>query len=275
MKTFISELSSSYSRRSNPPLHFSSYYFLDKEAIKKRDNYLYSSSFDVEKEYQQINNNTKKQSTLIDITSENLKSEYLKNFSIINNGLYSILILSIIYLIDSIINQKFLESSVINIIILIITCISISTIIMLLISIKSKVLIDAYRYISFYYFSIFEAIILLTLMTLKSINFIKIFGELNLFENCRNKYRCPGYFIYLLLLSFSIVIFVGIFASFKFTIYLFSEAYNILTKRKKTIIQRQIEINEKNEKIGKIEFVDENNNNSISKLNINDYLKTE
>ena len=191
-----------------------------------------------------------------------------------NNGLYSILILSIIYLIDSLINQKYLESSIINIIILVIDCISINAIIVLLISIKSKVLIDSYRYISFYYLSMCESIILLSLMILKSINFIIVFGELNLFENCRNKYKCPGYFIYLLLLSISIVIFVGIFINFKFTIFLFSEAYNILTKRKKTFIQRQNEINE-NEKNGKIEFVDENFNNSINQLNINDYVKTE
>ena len=275
MKT-LSELSSSFNRRSNPPLHFGvgEYSFLDKEAMKKRAYYRYSSSFEVEKEYQQLNNNTKKQSPLIDITSEYLKTEYLKNFNMMNNGLYSILILSIIYLIDSILNQKYLESSIINMIILVIACISINAIMMLLISIKSKVLIDAYKYISFYYFSMFESIILLSLMALKSINFIIEFGELNLFGNCRNKYKCPGYFIYLLLLSFSIVIFVGTFINFKFTIFLFSESYNILTKRKKTFIQRQNEINE-NEKNGKIEFVDENINNSISRLNINDSLKTE
>ena len=56
---------------------------------------------------------------------------------------------------------------------------------------------------------------------------------------------------------------------------LFSESLNILIKNKKTFFQRQIEINEKREKSGTIEFDDENdnNNNSISGLNSKDNLK--
>ena len=47
--------------------------------------------------------------------------------------------------------------------------------------------------------------------------------------------------------------------------------------KKKTFLQRQVEINEKKDKSGKIEFVDENDsiNNSKIQLNSNDILKTE
>ena len=65
-------------------------------------------------------------------------------------------------------------------------------------------------------------------------------------------------------------------ATIQFTLLLFYDAINVLTMKKKTIIQRQIELNERKEKSGKIEFVeDESVNNSMNRLNTNDNFKTE
>lgn len=277
MKKIFSELfNKSQKSTNNPPLHFASYYYLDKEYTKKRENYNYSTSEEAEEDYQQIFKN-KKRSPLIDITSESLKNEYIKNVNFLNNGLNTLLIISILYLVDTFINLKYLGPTAINLILLIITCISISILILLLINLKIKIIIDPYGYIIFYLFSMIESIILISLYFLKTINFVLVFKYLNSSTSCRNKYVCPGYFAYLLMLVFSIIIFVGIFACIKFTFLLLLEAIKILSKKKKTFFQRQIDINEKSEKSGKIEFADDRDsiNNSKNNLNINDILRTE
>ena len=111
---------------------------------------------------------------------------------------------------------------------------------------------------------------------MKIINFIIIFRRLNGHKVCRNKYKCPGYFAYLLLLMFSLVLFIGILICIKFTFLLFYDGFNVLAMKKKTIIQRQIELNESKEKSGTIEFVEEDSiNNSTYKLDSKDNFKTE
>ena len=276
MKEFFSDLLTKPTKRAdNIPLHFASYYYLDRETSRERTYHNFSSSPEVEEDYQ-INRN-KKQSNLIDITSESLKNEYSKNLMFLNNGLNTIFIISLLYLVDTFINIKYLGPRGLNIVILIITFISISILIILLINIKSKIMIDPYGYIIFYLFSMIESIILISLYILKFINFILVFKHLNAFKSCRFKYQCPGYFAYLLLLVFSITIFLSIFGCIKFTFLLFVEGFKILFIKKKTFLQRQVEINEKKDKSGKIEFVDENDsiNNSKIQLNSNDILKTE
>ena len=259
-----------------PPLHFSSYYYLDKEYTKKRAYHNYSSSKKEEEEYQQIFKN-KKKSPLIEITSESLKNEYLKNINFLNDGLNTLFIISFLYLVDTCINIKYLGLTALNLFILIITFISISILILLFINIKAKIILDPYGYVIFYLFSMIESIILISLYFLKMVNFVLVFNRLNPVKSCRNKYLCPGYFAYLLILVFSIIIFIYIFGCIKFTFLLFLEAFKILTKQKKTFFQRQIEINEKSEKSGKIEFVDEKDsiNNSKDQLNSDDIFKTE
>ena len=278
MKKIFSEVfNKSLKSPNNPPLHFASYYYLDKEYTRKNRVYHnYSSSEEAEEDYQQITKN-KKNAPLIEITSESLKTEYLKNVNFLNNGLNTLFIISFLYLIDTFINLKYLGPTGFNLALLIITCISISILILLFINIKIKIILDPYAYVIFYLFSMIESIILISLYFLKMINFVLVFKRLNGGRSCRNKYSCPGYFAYLLILVFSIIIFMGIFGCIKFTFLLFLEAFKILSKKKKTFFQRQIEINENSGKNGKIEFVDEKDsiNNSKNHLNSNDILKIE
>lgn len=277
MNLSFPKLTDQLSNKAKPPqLHFASKYFLDNQKLNKREYHGFSSSENAEKEYQELISNSKKNS-LVDITSETLKYEYTKKLNYLNGGLKHIFIISILCLIHCIIEMKYLGHEDLNFATLIISAISISIIFLLILNIQTKILVDIYGYVSFYLFSMIESFILLSLYTLKVVNFIIVFNRLNGRESCRNRYRCPGYFVYLLLLVCNIVIFVGIFTCAKFTFILFYDAFNVLIKKRKTFAQRQIEINEKNIKNGKIEFVEENDsiNNSMYKLNSNDYLKAE
>ena len=277
MNLSFPKLTDQLSNEAKPPqLHFVSKHFLDNQKLNKREYHGFSSSENAEKEYQELISNSKKNS-LVDITSETLKYEYTKKLNYLNGGLKHIFIISILCLIHCIIEMKYLGHKDLNLATLIISAISISIIFLLLLNIQTKILVDIYGYVSFYLFSMIESFILLSLFTLKVVNFIFVFNRLNGRESCRNRFRCPGYFVYLLLLVCNIVIFVGIFTCAKFTFILFYDAFNVLIKKRKTFAQRQIEINEKNPKNGKIEFVEENDgiNNSMYKLNSNDYLKAE
>ena len=258
--------------------HFSSKFILDSQTPKRRENHSYSSSPDVEKEYQELITKPKK-TTEIDITSESLKYEYTKKLNALDNGLKHIFIISLICLFHCFTEFKILKISELNVAILVINCISITLILMLFLNIKTKILIDTYGYVFFYFSSITESVIMISLYALKIVNFIVVYNRLNGGQVCRvrNRGACSGYFGYLLILVLNVLIFFGIFTSMKFIFSLFYDAFNILTKRRKTFFQRQIEINEINPKNGTIEFVDENDsiNNSLYKLNSTDYFKTE
>ena len=258
--------------------HFSSKYILDSQTPKRREYHSYSSSLDAEKEYQELITRPQKR-TLVDITSESLKYEYTKKINVLDNGLKHIFIVLLLCLIHCLTEFKILKMSELNVAILVINCISITLILMLFLNIKTKILVDTYGYVFFYLSSIAESVTMISLYALKVVNFIVVYNRLNGREVCkvRNRGACSGYFGYLLILVLNVIIFVGIFTSMKFIFSLFYDAFNILTKRRKTFFQRQIEINEINPKNGTIEFVDENDsiNNSLYKLNSTDYLKTE
>ena len=258
--------------------HFSSKYILDSQTPKKREYHSYSSSIDAEKEYQELITKPKNRA-LVDITSESLKYEYTKKLNILDNGLKHIFIVSLLCLIHCLTEFKILKMSELNVAILVINCISITLILRLFLNIKTKILVDTYGYVFFYLSSIAESVTMISLYALKVVNFVVVYNRLNGGEVCkgRNRGACSGYFGYLLILVLNVIIFVGIFTSMKFIFYLFYDAFSILTKRRKTLFQRQIEINENNPKNGTIEFVDENDsfNNSLNKLNSTDYLKTE
>ena len=99
-----------------------------------------------------------------------------------------------------------------------------------------------------------------------------MFNRLNAKDSCKNKYKCPGYFIYLLILICNIIIFLGFLLCGKFSINMFCDGFNVLFLKKKTLFQKQIEIDLKEKKVQdrKIEFTDDKDesiNNSLSQLN--------
>ena len=274
MKDFLPALSSNPSSGRNPPLHFS-YYYLDKETIKQRTFHNLTKSPEVEKEYQELLDK-KNQRTFIDITSEPLKIEYSNTLNYLNNGLKSVLFLSILFIVDSCLILKLLGPSELAISVIVFASLSITMILLVIINLKLKNLLDPHGYVLFYLFSMILSFVLLSLYIMKIISFIIIFRRLNAHKECRKKYKCPGYFAYLLLLIFSIILFIGVLICIKFTLVLFFDGFTILALKKKSIVQRQIELNEKNENGGKIEFEDDDSiNKSTYKLDSNDNLKTE
>ena len=266
---------------SNPStFHFSPLYYFGKEETKKRQFHGYSSSPMFEKEYQQKSkeNLLKKEKAIINLTSEDLKKEYQNKINYLNSGIKNIVILSILLLINTFLEIKFLGPSETNMAILILCFISSTFCFMLLINIRGKALIDSYGYITFYIISIVESILLLFLFILKLINFIVTFNNLNANGKCRNKYKCPNYFIYLLILVVNLIMFLGFLFCLKSIFILFLDGFNILFLKKKTLFQKQIEMDEdeRRGKDRKIEFADETNesmNSSSYQLNSKDELK--
>lgn len=266
---------------SNPStFHFSPFYYFGKEETRKRQYHGYSSSPVIEKEYQQISREhlLKKEKTIINLTSEELKKEYSNKINYLNNGIKNIIILSIFLIFNTFLEIKFLGPSETNMAILILCFISSTFCFMLLINIRGKALIDSYGYISFYTISIVESILLLFLFILKLINFIVTFSSLNSNSKCRNKKKCPNYFIYLLILITNLIMFLGFLLCGKSIFTLFLDGFKILFLKKKTLFQKQIDMNEdeRREKDRKIEFADDTNesiNNSVYQLNSKDELK--
>ena len=257
--------------------HFSSY--IKDNPTNKTINYRdYSTIKDDELEYQLMaNNNKNKGKSIINITSENLKKEYLNKYNYYDNGFKNIFIISFLLFFCILIEFRYLGPSETNIIIQIMCVISAGFCFLLLINIRGKALIDIYAYATFYVFSMIESILFFSLFLLKVINFILIYKRINS-GNCAKKYRCPGYFIYLFILILNLILFLYIILYIKFTFALFLDGFNILFMKEKTLFQKQIEINEKKQKSGKIEFTQEHDeiiNESLDHLNSRDELKDE
>ena len=258
--------------------HFSSY-IKDNLMNKKTKFQSFSSSPEKEQEYQKMFENKKimKKKSIINLTSIDLKKNYIKKYNEYNNGLRNIFFISVFAIISVFIEIKYLGASESNIAILIMSCISITFTIILIISLKDNAIIDSYGYIAFYLFSMIESLVFICLFIFKISNFILVYQTLTS-NGCISKLKCTGYFIYLLILIINLVMFVGFCIIIKFSIGLFLDGFNNLILKKKTLFERQIERDENNSKGETIEFIEENdesNNNSLGQINSKDILKVE
>lgn len=249
-------------------------YYSEKDGTKKRQYHGYSTSPSFENEYQSISkeNKDKKDKSIINLTSEDLKKEYSEKNEYLKSGLRHISLISFLLILDTFLELKYLGPSETNVAILIMCCMNASLCFMILFNIKGKALIDSYGYISFYFLSMVEPILFISIFFFKLTNFFVVFNRLNVKDSCKNKYKCPGYFVYLLILFCNIIIFLGFLLCCKFSIIMFCDGFNVLFLKKKTLFQKQIEINMKEKKVQdrKIEFTDDKDesiNNSLSHLN--------
>ena len=261
----------------NIPKHYASKYYLDKESLSDRKYHSFSSSKEADDDYQKgINKN--KINSLIEITSEALKNEYSEKLYYLNKNLRRVFIVSILIIINCSIYLKFFGHSELNISMIILSSLSICIIIILLFNIKTNVLLDIYGYSSFYLFSIFHSIILTSLFFFELINFILIINRFIEKHYCKgqNKYICAKNYIYFLVISISLAIIIGMVLQIKYIYVSFYESFNILVLGEKTMLQKQIEINEKGNN-DKIEFADENESMNSSSYNLNSFrgIKTE
>ena len=113
---------------------------------------------------------------------------------------------------------------------------------------------------------------------LKIFNSILNFKRLKKNDLCKDKFKCPGPNINILIHFMNFIIFLLFLFCINFTVVLFLDSFNILISKNKTFFQRQIEINEKKNKGKKNEFKDDKDeslNNSLNQLKNKNKFKTE
>lgn len=254
------------------PYHYASKHFFDKKQKLEPRYFYHSTDKELEEEYQKFQKDKLKLKPLIEITSKSLKLEYNKKLEYLNKNLKRLFFLSILILVNTLMNLKCFGFSELYIATIILSALSITITLLLLFNIQTNVLLDLYGYSSFYLFSIFESIILVIIYILKIIDFYMLF---------QNKSKKGG--LKYIIIFFDLIIFCGIIIQIKYTFVSFCDAFNVLILKQKTTIQKQMEINErKNAQHGdKIEF-DEDNDNDKTNRNLNsekldtiDNLKTE
>ena len=281
MKEFITNI---FNEKVKAPFHFASQYYLDKNPFGEAKYRSFSNSKEAEDEYQQLqkNKNQNKLNSLIELTSKSLKLEYNKKLGYLTKNLKRVFLLSILIIFNSFINLKMFGFSELNISIIILSSISVTIAILLLFNIQINILLDLYGYSSFYLFSMFESGILISLYILKIVDFTMMLSKS---PRCKGQIICWKNKTYYFIIFFNIIIFIGILFLVKYTLVSFYEAFNILVLKQKTMVQKQMEINERRMPSDKIEFDDDNNinnestnrimNNSEYKLDTFDNLKTE
>lgn len=253
--------------------------FKEKDESIKEKFHGFLSSRDMDMEYAQLMNQKylKSKSSIVNLTSEELKQEYTNKYNYFKSGIKFMFLLSIMFVSNSLVEFKYLKPSELNIAILILSIISVGFCIMLIINLNSKVLIDSFGYLAFYLLSVIEAFLFVFIITLKLYNFIFILKEIYIRITCKNKIKFPKISSFLFLLLFNIILFSGFVFCFKFIWNLFLEGFNTLMKREKTLFQKQLELNliEKNDKNRKIEFVEEESLDSNGGNTSKDNMKIE
>ena len=232
----------------------------NEESLK--GNYHGTNSYpEMDKEYTRLLNqkNIKKNSAIIDLTNEELKKEYENKYRYHKKWIRFLFVISILYILNSLIELKYLKPSELNIVLIIMSFISLGLCFILIVNINAKALIDSFGYQAFYFFAIIEKIIFFFLFILKIYYFVHIIQELYLSTKCNKKFKCPDFSFLLFLFIFNCVIILLNLFCIKFSIQLFLEAVNILMKKDKTLFERQLELNliERKEKNRKNKFVNE------------------
>ena len=249
--------------------------YKEKDELINQKFHGFISRPEMDMEYTQLMNEKylKSKSSIINLTSEELKKEYTNKYNYFISGIKFMFLLSIMFVSYSLIEFKYLKPSELNIAILIMSIISIGFCLMLIINLNSKALIDSFGYLAFYLLSVIEASLFVFIFILKLYNFIFILNEVYIIITSKNKKLSS----FLFLLLFNLIIFSGFIFCFKFILYLFLEGINTLMKREKTLFQKQLELNliENKDKNRKIEFVEEESLDKNEGNNSRDNMKIE
>ena len=249
----------------NVPYHYASKHILDKETFCERQYHSYSNDKEADDEYEQFQKSKYELNPPMKITSKSLKLEYNKKLLYLNINLRRIFFLSIIIIVDSLINLKYLGSSELYILIFILSAFCLTITLLLLFNIQTNVLLDLYGYSSFYLFTMFKSCLLIIVYVLKAINFLKILYNFFSDKSCqKNSNMCTSNIMSYFIIIMNLIIFVGIIFQFNYTIKSLYDAFCVLILGRKTTVQKQHEINEKQHG-NKIEFNEDNNiNNNVN-----------
>ena len=226
----------------------------------------FSSHPEADQDYQNLlqQKKNKNKSSIINLTSDKLKKEFIYKDYYLKSNVKIIFFVSLLVIIVSLVENKYLKSNELSTVSLILGFLSISFCFILIVNLNAKVLLDTFGYAAFYLFAILESLLFFSLFVFKCFKFFHDFKEV---KSNRHKLFKIFYFIV------NCVIILATALCLKFIWTFFWEALNTLTKREKTLFQKQLELNlvEKNEK-GKLEFVEEeeklDNNGENSKDNM-------
>lgn len=221
----------------------------EKNYPTKKNFHHFQSYSEFDNDYNNLLNqkNKKIKNSIINLTSEVLKEEYEIKSNYLKKGILFLFLMSALAALNSLIENKYLKSNEFNSVILLMAFFSAGLCFVLIVNINAKAIIDSFGYAAFYLLAILQTILFFFLFILKIIKFIFDFMEL-----CQRK-SSKKYFAVLII--FNSIIIIGNIFCMKFVCIFFLEAFKILTKKKKTLFERQLELNfiEKNEN-RKIEF---------------------
>ena len=233
-----------------------------------QQNYHGSSSYsEMDKDYQNLlqQKKNKNASSIINLTSDILKKEFIYKNNYLKSNLKIIFFVSILAIIISLIENSYLKPNELSSVTLILSFVSISFCFILIVNLNAKVLLDSFGYVSFYIFAIIEAFLFFSLFVFKCFKFFYDFKEITSHKNGRFKILC---------IIFNCIVILAIGLCLKFIWNFFLEAFNTLTKKEKTLFQKQLDLNliEKNEG-RKLEFeedekLDTNEENSKDNMKI-------
>ncbi len=218
----------------------------ENEPIKKQFHGFLSKD-DMDREYEELMNQKKLKvkSGIVNLTSEKLKKEYNIQYNYFQSGIKFMFLISIMLITNTFFHFKYFKANEVSISILITSSISAGFCFMLLINIREKVLLDSVGYIPFYLSAMVESALFFFLLLIKIYDFFLIINELiesfNNYEiDDEKKYPSKRSFAFFIL--FNIVNIFGTLFCSKFILDLFLEGFNILILKKKTFIQKQLDI---------------------------------
>ena len=234
-------------------------YFQNKDRqIKGKQNY--SSVQNMKRildyqDYQKYVNerNEKAKKVKIELSSEQLKEDYNITLKYLYSNLTKLMIITILSTIFSIVCFRTFGVSENLVYLSISSIISLLLIIFLFMFLYLGSLVDIYNHKVFYGISMVEAINAIFSLLLCIMNIPITYAKLTCKGRKCKKIRIPSKFILYILGGCNVLIIIGFLVNIKFLYALLAEGFNIFTKREKTIIQKQFEINERKKKIEKKE----------------------
>ena len=240
----------------------------DSNNAVKQNYHGFSSYPEMDKDYQNLlrQKRNKGTSSIINLTSDKLKKEFIYKNNYLISNLKIIFFVSILVILISLFENSYLKSTELSTVSLILSFLSIGFCFILMVNLNARVLLDTFGYVSFYLFAIVETFLFFSLFIFKCFKFFYDFKEI--YSN-RDKVFKLLYFIF----NFIAIIAIGL--CLKFIWNFFWEAFNTLTKKEKTLFQKQLELNliEKNDN-RKLEFVEDEKHNSNGE-NSKDNMKIE
>ena len=202
-------------------------------------------------DYQKYSNerNEKAKQLRIELSSEQLKSDYKITQSYLYLNFAKLMITSLLFSIFLFVYFKFLGATQ-NLAWLFASNITSILLIIFLISfLYMGSLIDIYSHKVFYAISIIESINLIFSIFLNIINIYLTHKKLYCEGPRCSKNKSPSKVMIYILIFCNILIIFGFLLNLKFTYALFVEGFNIFTKKEKSIVQKQLDINERKKKI--------------------------